>query len=359
VLNLRLYKGVVGKSSVLHTNVDNMKLLEEHLKMFKLMDEENVGEILERLARILFNVHESFGKIAESIDEEVKYDEDEDDLDEKIREWLSEQKFRMEDLTDTSFIYQGLFDGSAHTKGTPEKMKRLKQELAALSNSLPDGIYLCVNEDRYDMMKVMIVGPHGTPYEMGCFLFDLYIPADYPQVCPKMTFLTTGSSTMYFNPNLYTNGKVCLSLLGTWDGPGWDPETSTLLQLLVSIQALVFVDFPYENEPGCENSALGTTSLAYNKGIHLANTIYAMLWQLEDKNVPSCFRDIIRAHFYLNRHYIVTLLDKWETYDANVASYCSYYNWENTLLMQWEPAKTGLIEALNALEVPRLEQDEQ
>lgn len=26
-------------------------------------------------------------------------------------------------------------------------------------------------------------------------------------------------------------GKVCLSLLGTWSGPGWDPKTSTLLQV--------------------------------------------------------------------------------------------------------------------------------
>ena len=25
--------------------------------------------------------------------------------------------------------------------------------------------------------------------------------------------------------------KVCLSLLGTWAGPGWDPATSTILQV--------------------------------------------------------------------------------------------------------------------------------
>jgi hypothetical protein len=31
--------------------------------------------------------------------------------------------------------------------------------------------------------------------------------------------------------NLYNCGKVCLSLLGTWNGPGWDPAHSTLLQV--------------------------------------------------------------------------------------------------------------------------------
>ncbi len=40
------------------------------------------------------------------------------------------------------------------------------------------------------------------------------------------------------NPNLYEDGKVCVSLLGTWSGKGtetWTPN-SNLLQLLVSIQ---------------------------------------------------------------------------------------------------------------------------
>lgn len=34
--------------------------------------------------------------------------------------------------------------------------------------------------------------------------------------------------------NLYNNGKVCLSLLGTWSGgqgEGWDPTASSMLQV--------------------------------------------------------------------------------------------------------------------------------
>lgn len=46
----------------------------------------------------------------------------------------------------------------------------------------------------------------------------------------QMTFLTTGGGRVRFNPNLYNCGKVCLSLLGTWAGPGWDPAASTLIQ---------------------------------------------------------------------------------------------------------------------------------
>ena len=42
----------------------------------------------------------------------------------------------------------------------------------------------------------------------------------YPEVPPKVQLITTGMGAVRFNPNLYNCGKVCLSLLGTWQGPG-------------------------------------------------------------------------------------------------------------------------------------------
>jgi ubiquitin-conjugating enzyme E2 O len=73
------------------------------------------------------------------------------------------------------------------------------------------------------------------------------------------------------NPNLYDCGKVCLSLLGTWPGSScekWNSAQSTMLQVLISIQALVLNEMPYFNEPGCErytNSPEGLkAALDYN-----------------------------------------------------------------------------------------------
>lgn len=51
---------------------------------------------------------------------------------------------------------------------------------------------------------------------------------------------------MRFNPNLYAEGKVCLSLLGTWSGPGWVPGVSSLAQVLLSIQSAILVEAPLE-----------------------------------------------------------------------------------------------------------------
>ena len=53
------------------------------------------------------------------------------------------------------------------------------------------------------------------------------------------------------NPNLYENGKVCLSILGTWSGPGWT-TACTLSSVLLSIQSLLNEN-PIHNEPGWEN----------------------------------------------------------------------------------------------------------
>ena len=77
----------------------------------------------------------------------------------------------------------------------------------------------------------MIIGPSDTPYANGCFLFDIFLPGSYPNSPPQVQFLTTGGGRVRFNPNLYENGKVCLSLLGTWSGPSWDAAHSTLLQV--------------------------------------------------------------------------------------------------------------------------------
>lgn len=64
----------------------------------------------------------------------------------------------------------------------------------------------------------MIAGPEGTPYSDGLFEFDCFIPLQYPNTPPLMTLRTTGGGRVRFNPNLYNDGKVCLSLLGTWPG---------------------------------------------------------------------------------------------------------------------------------------------
>ena len=124
-----------------------------------------------------------------------------------------------------------------------------------------------------------------TPYGLGLFEFHVFVPQDYPNVSPLVNLQTTGDGLVRFNPNLYSDGKVCLSLLGTWHGEGWVPPTadnsgSTILQVLVSIQSIIMVPKPYFNEPGYaeeEGTPAGEQrSREYNDNLRAATLRHAV-----------------------------------------------------------------------------------
>jgi ubiquitin-protein ligase len=115
------------------------------------------------------------------------------------------------------------------------KVLRIARELNTLSSGLPcthtNSIFVRVDDVRSDVWKVLIFGAEGTPYSGGAFIFDVFMDSTFPNKPPLVTLATTGNGTVRFNPNLYANGKVCLSLLGTWKGntesENWNPDVST------------------------------------------------------------------------------------------------------------------------------------
>lgn len=90
--------------------------------------------------------------------------------------------------------------------------------------------------------------------------------------------------------------QVCLSLLGTWEGQSgesWLPESSTLLQVLVSIQSLILVPNPWFNEPGYEkdmHTERGATCCrGYNQGLRANTMRWAMINQVHSCVLPAFF----------------------------------------------------------------------
>jgi ubiquitin-conjugating enzyme E2 O len=139
--------------------------------------------------------------------------------------------------------------GSSHTY-----MRRLGKEHKILRNSLPPNIFVRTWESRLDLLRVLMIGPSDTPYEYAPFIIDFHLPSTYPQQPPSAFFHSWTYGNGPVNPNLYEDGKICLSLLGTWHtderNEGWSPAKSTLLQVLVSLLGLVLVKEPYYNEAG-------------------------------------------------------------------------------------------------------------
>jgi len=223
-------------------------------------------------------------------------------------------------------------EGMARTK-----LKRLMKELgklqqggegASAEGALPvnaeAAIFLLQDENRMDVLKCMISGPADvlgqseTPYALGLFEFHLFIPPEYPQVSPLVNLQTTGDGMVRFNPNLYSDGKVCLSLLGTWHGEGWMVPTasnfgSTILQVLVSIQSIIMVPKPYFNEPGYaeeEGTAAGEErSREYNENIRLATMRHAMRDTL--RRPPAGMESLVRQHFVHLKPLLMRQLARW------------------------------------------------
>ena len=208
--------------------------------------------------------------------------------------------------------------------GVPSKakQKKLARESAALSeNQLPceagSSIFLRHDPDRFDRMRAVITGPGGTPYSGGCFVFDVYFPAGYPEKPPMVNLDTTGGGRVRFNPNLYADGKVCLSLLGTWHGGGmeekWDAKKSSLYQVLVSIQGLILVDDPMFNEPGFDGIR-GTTegdmkSREHNEEIRLYTVRHAMIAHL--KKPRAGVEKVLTEHFRLRKWTVMREVLSW------------------------------------------------
>jgi ubiquitin-protein ligase len=216
---------------------------------------------------------------------------------------------------------------SSRPKSAGLSTRKLFQELSSYKFTLPidsgSSIFTRAVEGRLDLLRALIIGPDDTPYANGCFFFDIYLN-NYPDEPPKVQFLTTGRGNARFNPNLYENGKVCLSLLGTWNGPGWIKGESTLLQILVSIQSLIFVEEPFFNEPGNgfihqHFVCLTKKSVDYNANIRKLTLQHAILPFLSGHSFYPEFDDVMKQHFRLKRMLVEQQMNQWIADDSSLS----------------------------------------
>lgn len=186
---------------------------------------------------------------------------------------------------------------SAIVKPTKDWTRKIKEERKILKEHLPENIFVRVYKSRKDLLRAVIVGRKGTNYLYGLFFFDVFFPSDYPN-CPPLVHYHSGG--LAINPNLGKCGKVDLSLPKTSGGHEtlWVPGTSTILQLLVSIQQRILNETPLFNERTwaiMRGTEFGTQTCVFYNINTLIRSIETMVYIIN--NTPKNFEYFVVGYF--------------------------------------------------------------
>ena len=164
---------------------------------------------------------------------------------------------------------------------TKKSRRRLQKDIVEIiKNPLAEhGIYYA--HDEQNMLKgyAVVFGPDDSLYRYGAYCFEFKFPTNYPFSPPKLTYMTNDGVTR-FHPNLYRNGKVCISILNTWKGEQWT-SCQTIKSVLLMLVTL-FHNKPLLNEPGCTETHKDFKT--YNQIIRYKNYDVSILNGMKLKN---------------------------------------------------------------------------
>ncbi len=191
--------------------------------------------------------------------------------------------------------------------------ERFEKEFKLLIEKLPfsytNSIFLMVEESNPSIMRALMTGPEGTPYDSGCYIFDIYIPNNYPFEPPNISFKShSGKCINYYLTN---DGKICIPQLSTLysDNLSWNSKKS-ILSILLSIQNQIFSPQPYYNDKLNKNSNT-LDSDKYNDEIKFYTMAYAIRDMLKNTELYPQFSETIKKHFKIKKDYIINMCEKW------------------------------------------------
>jgi len=193
-------------------------------------------------------------------------------------------------------------------------IRRIMLDCKDIINEPIDNIYYHHDEDNLYKGYALIIGPKDTPYENGFYFFEFTFPETYPFNPPKVKFHTYDGFTR-FNPNLYINGNVCLSILNTWEGEKWS-SCQSIRSILLTLTT-VLNDTPLLNEPGITIHHKDFD--AYNQLLEYKNVEISILKYLEKTNLNYNFH-----YFYKNM--VDYFIEHYEMIRARIQKPCKRIN---------------------------------
>ncbi|MFS7920942.1 putative ubiquitin-conjugating enzyme E2, ubiquitin-conjugating enzyme/RWD [Helianthus anomalus] len=182
--------------------------------------------------------------------------------------------------------------------------ERIHEEWKTLEENLPEGIFVRVYESRIDLLRAVIVGAKGTPYQDGLFFFDVFFPRYFPIHPPIVRYRSGGFS---INPLMFECGEVRLTR------KLWPSHVATMLEFLVSIRDQVLNADPLSHEPGFldhgPSEVADYFSLLYNEDIRI-KSLKSMI-KILNKPPKVNFEAFVVGHF---RNHMADILMSCQAY---------------------------------------------
>merc|ERR1712226_285370 len=232
------------------------------------------------------------------------------------------------------------------------KKEYLTDQKRSIQECEEDGYWLVFDESDLYKFQILVKAADDTPYEGAFFHFSGVLPTDYPFKPPKIKLLTTGNGRIRFNPNLYADGKVCLSILGTFigtdsgeKGDEW-MSSMTIRTICLSIRSLLNEN-PASNEPAfSEISVESETAQKYIKYVRYSSLKFAGIDHFSKKTkLPEKFQKIVDDVRYGQAKY-----------ESLIAAYKCFYDMEAKKLSNEQGGKQIKAQILYKTEFEKLEQ---
>ncbi|KAI9887050.1 MAG: hypothetical protein M1823_001122 [Watsoniomyces obsoletus] len=126
--------------------------------------------------------------------------------------------------------------------------KRLQKELQKMHEHLPDGIAMASCPDLKEWHMDIRVLDDNPIYRGATYRLKFKFNANYPIEPPEVTFVQSADRPIPMHPHVYSNGIICLDLLGN---QGWSP-VQNVESVCMSIQSMLTGNNKNERPPGDE-----------------------------------------------------------------------------------------------------------
>ena len=202
-------------------------------------------------------------------------------------------------------------------------LKRIGGDIRTLSKSIDNNVTFSFWNDPNDITKfdIMIYGPKGSYCFDDCFLyFKVDCSKNYPVQPPLFNFVN--SIGVRFHPNLYVEGKVCLTILNTWRDTkvqGWSAGTS--IEAIIHTIRSILNDNPLAEEPGQNHKLTDKRAKDYQIAAKYSTLSNTFAYFLKDYKFNDEFWKQMCCQFMKFRSTYIESINELQKYENTTITY--------------------------------------